>query len=446
MLETIAALATPPGEGALAVIRISGTGALSVANTIFRGAKPSTMEERQVVLGRIVDSRSEVIDEVLLTVFRNPRSYTGEDLVEISGHGGSLVSARVLEAVLEAGARMARPGEFTERAYLNGKLDLTQAEAVMDLISAQTARAAKAAAGQLKGRLGHEIEELRGELLSCVAHLEAFIDFPEEGIDPESGALLHKRMEAIASHFSQLLSTANEGRLLREGITIALCGAPNAGKSSLLNRLLGADRAIVSEIAGTTRDTIEESASLGGYPFRIIDTAGIRETEDPVEKEGVTRARDAAEQADLRIHLIDASLPQSSSIPPLFDDEIRVLNKMDLVDLSGNQSGFADGTRVSCKTGEGIEALINVILAKVTGRPEGEAPPDGASINARHQGCLKKALSSLQTAMNLLSAGEPPELVAVELRSSLSSVGEVVGEAGTEEILGKIFSSFCIGK
>jgi len=445
--ETIAALATPPGEGALAVIRISGPQALSIADALFRGSKsPSAIGDRCVAFGRIIDAQGEVIDEVLLTVFRNPRSYTGEDLVEISGHGGSLVASRVLARTLEAGARMARAGEFTERAFLNGKLDLTQAEAVMDLISAQTTRAAKAAAGQLEGKLGHTIEALRGELLACVAHLEAFIDFPEEGIDPESGLLLHKRMKGIATHLSQLLSTANEGRLLREGITVALCGAPNAGKSSLLNRLLRSDRAIVSEIAGTTRDTIEESASLGGYPFRIIDTAGIRETEDPVEKEGVKRARHAAEQADLRIHLVDATVLQASAIAPLFDDEILVLNKMDLVGLSGTQAALPPGTRISCQTGEGIEALVNVILAKVAGRPEGEATPDGASINARHQGCLKKALFSLETAMNLLDAGEPPELVAVELRASLSSVGEVVGEAGTEEILGMIFSSFCIGK
>ena len=409
------------------MIRISGPQALSIADALFRGSKsPSAIGDRCVAFGRIIDAQGEVIDEVLLTVFRNPRSYTGEDLVEISGHGGSRVASRGLARTREAGARMARAGEFTERAFLNGKLDLTQAEAVMDLISAQTTRAAKAAAGQLEGRLGHDIEAL--------------------GIDPESGLLLHKRMKGIATHLSQLLSTANEGRLLREGITVALCGAPNAGKSSLLNRLLRADRAIVSEIAGTTRDTIEESASLGGYPFRIIDTAGIRETEDPVEKEGVKRAQHAAEQADLRIHLVDATVLQASAIAPLFDDEILVLNKMDLVGLSGTQAALPPGTRISCQTGEGIEALVNVILAKVTGRPEGEATPDGASINARHQGCLKKALFSLKTAMNLLDAGEPPELVAVELRASLSSVGEVVGEAGTEEILGMIFSSFCIGK
>jgi tRNA modification GTPase len=404
--ETIAALATPPGEGALAVIRISGATALAVADAIFRGGKkPSEMEERRVVLGRIVSAEEEVIDEVLLTVFRNPRSYTGEDLVEISGHGGSLVASRVLAAALAAGARMARPGEFTERAFLNGKLDLTQAEAVMDLISAQTPRAARAAAGQLEGRLGEEIHALRSEMLEGVAHLEAFIDFPEEGIDPESGGVLRRRMEKIADHLNRLLATANEGRLLREGISLALCGAPNAGKSSLLNRLLGTERAIVSATPGTTRDTIEESASLGGYPFRVIDTAGLRETADPVEREGVVRARHAAEQADLRVHLVDAAA--------------------------------LDGA---------IEELVAAILKKVTGRGEGEAAPDGAAINARHQECLKRAASALTTAIALLESGEPPELVSVELRASLSAVGEIVGEAGTEEILGKIFSSFCIGK
>lgn len=443
MEETIAAIATPPGEGALAVIRISGPKALSASDKVFRAAKsPSSMEERRVAFGRIVDAGGTVLDEVLLTVFRNPRSYTGEDLVEISCHGGSLVASRVLSAVLEAGARMARPGEFTERAFLNGKLDLTQAEAVMDLISAQTPRAAKAAAAQLDGRLGMETNTLRGELLEGVAHLEAFIDFPEEGIDPESGAALRGRMERIAAHLTRLLATANEGRLLREGITLALCGAPNAGKSSLLNRLLGSERAIVSEIAGTTRDTIEERASLGGYPFRVIDTAGLRETEDPVEREGVTRARRAAENADLRIHLVDASA-QNAPVAPLFPDELVVINKIDLV---SDRSGLPSGIPISCRTGEGIEALVAAILARVTGHSEGEPLPDGAAINARHQECLKRATLSLGSAMDLLRAGEPPELVAVELRGALGAVGEIVGEAGTEEILGKIFSSFCIGK
>ena len=445
MQETIAALATPPGEGALAVIRISGPKAFAVADVVFKGGKaPFLMEERRIAFGRIIDSQGGVIDEVLVSVFRNPRSYTGEDLVEISGHGGSLVASRVLAAVLAAGARMARPGEFTERAFHHGKLDLTQAEAVMDLISAQTPRAAKAAAAQLEGRLGEEINALRGELLESVAHIEAFIDFSEEGIDPESGAVLRRRMEGVAAHLARLLSTANEGRLLREGITLALCGAPNAGKSSLLNRLLGVERAIVSEVAGTTRDTIEEHASLGGYPFRVIDTAGLRETEDPVEREGVERARRAAENADLRMHLVDATELSSPTAPsPLFDEEILVLNKADLVP---ERARLPKAALISCRTGEGIEDLVGSILAKVTGRVGDETVADGAAINARHQECLRRADAALSAAMDLLVAGDPPELVAVELRGALGAVGEVIGEAGTEEILGKIFSSFCIGK
>ena len=433
------------------MIRISGPQSLPIAEALFRGSKsPSAIGERNVTFGRIIDARGEVIDEVLLTVFRTPRSYTGEDLVEISGHGGSLVVSRVLARTLEAGARMARPGEFTERAFLNGKLDLTQAEAVMDLISAGTPRAARAAAAQLEGRIGLEIHVLRGELLACVAHLEAFIDFPEEGIDPESGAALRRRMEGIATRLDRLLATADEGRLLREGITLALCGPPNAGKSSLLNRLLGAERAIVNETPGTTRDTIEERASLGGYPFRVIDTAGLRETTDPVEQEGVRRARHAAEQADLRIHLVDASvLINATSIPaPLFDDEILVCNKLDLV-TEFPRNALPQGIGISCRTGEGIDDLIRAIIAKVTSHSQaeaGEIAQDGAAINARHQDCLKRAVTSLRFSMDLLGAGDPPELVAVELRSSLGAVGEVVGEAGTEEILGKIFSSFCIGK
>jgi len=444
--ETIAAIATPPGEGALAVIRISGAKALAVADVVFRGkAIPSQTEERRVAFGKIVDDAGEVIDEVLLTVFHNPRSYTGEDLVEISGHGGPVVASRVLAALLAAGARMARPGEFTERAFHNGKLDLTRAEAVMDLITAQTTRAAKAASGQLEGRLGREIEDLRADLLGCVAHLEAFIDFPEEGIDPESGESLRRRMDAIGGRIAGLLATAEEGRLLRDGISLALCGAPNAGKSSLLNRLLGINRAIVSETAGTTRDTIEERASLGGYPFRMIDTAGLRETDDPVEREGVERARRAAGDADLRIHLVDASVPKGY-VEPLFPDELLVLNKVDLLAEGTDRSGLPEGIPISCRTGEGIKTLVEAILIKVTGRNAGEAAPDVTAINTRHRDCLRKAQGHLGAAVTLLASGEPPELVAVELRSALCDVGEIVGEAGTEEILGQIFSSFCIGK
>jgi tRNA modification GTPase len=252
-------------------------------------------------------------------------------------------------------------------------------------------------------------------------------------------------MEGIADHLERLLSTADEGRLLREGITLALCGAPNAGKSSLLNRLLGAERAIVSAIPGTTRDTIEERASLGGYPFRVIDTAGLRETSDPVEREGVERARRAAEQADIRIHLVDASA-QSGPVTSLFGEEMVVLNKIDLVADRHRLSSVSATACISCQTGEGIDSLITSILANVTGRSEGESLPDGAAINARHQECLKRAAAALQAAIALLGAGEPAELVAVELRSALGAVGEIVGDAGTEEILGKIFSSFCIGK
>ena len=441
--DTIAALATATGEGAIAVIRITGPKAISLADGIFRGdLLPSAMEERKMALGRIVDVKGETVDEVLITVFRNPRSYTGEDLIEISGHGGSLVSARVLSTAFLAGARMARAGEFTERAFLNGKIDLTQAEAVMDLICAQTPRAARAATAQLEGRLGAQINSLREELLASVAHLEAFIDFPEEGIDPESGLALHKRMEGIALHLARLLATADEGRLLRDGISIALCGAPNAGKSSLLNRLLGTERAIVSSTPGTTRDTIEEKASLGGYPYRIIDAAGLRETTDPVEREGVERALRAARLADIRLHLVDVSTV-SGPVASIFEDEMLVLNKLDLI---SDRTSLPSATSISCLTGEGIADLVEAIVSKVTSRSDGESLPDGAAINARHQECLKRAEAAIGAVTDLLSAGEPPELVAVELRSALGAVGEIVGEAGTEEILGKIFSSFCIGK
>ena len=448
MTETIAAIATPTGDGAIALLRISGSQAMSIADTLFRGKeKPSLMEARRLYFGTIVEGR-EMLDEVLLTVFRAPHSYTGEDVVEISGHGGSLIASRLLKAILTAGARMARPGEFTQRAYLHGKMDLTQAEAIMDVITAQTLRSQRAATEQLAGRLGQEIALLRADMLSAVAHLEAFIDFPEEDITPETGLALRHRLEQSQQQLLRLLATADEGRLLREGISIALCGAPNAGKSSLLNRLLRRDRAIVHALPGTTRDTIEEAASLGGFPFRLIDTAGLRETEDAIEQEGVVRAERLIKAADLCLHLIDAGC-DTASIIPLTQDELLVFNKIDLVtDRDQLLVLYPKAIFISCITGEGIDNLITAIVSRVTGQSSTivEQAPSAVAINARHQACLQRALASLQATMNLLEKNQPAELSAVELHAALQAVGEVVGAAGTEEILGEIFGNFCIGK
>ncbi len=433
--DTIAALSTPPGEGAIALVRISGPDSLAIAETIFRGGR---IAPRQASFGRIVDAEG-VVDEVVLTHFAAPASYTGEDVVEISGHGGIVVSARLLQTALAAGARAAGPGEFTQRAFLNGKLDLTQAEAVMDLIRAQTPLAARAAAEQLRGRIGDEISALREALLDIVAHVEAYIDFPDEDIDPDTGAALRGRITATQSRIARLLATADEGRILREGVRLAICGRPNAGKSSLLNRLLGQDRAIVSPTPGTTRDTIEEGLNLRGIPFRVIDTAGLRETPDAIEREGVRRARAAIEGADVVLRVIDATDAAALTDPPAAGDEVLAINKIDLAPAP------LPGLAISCATGEGLEALADALVARVRRTPA-KAWDSAAAINARHQACLQRAADALTRAIAQFDAATAPEFVALDLRAALDAVGEVVGVVDTDTILGRIFGSFCIGK
>lgn len=437
--DTIAAVSTPPGEGAVALIRLSGPESQSILAKIFEPAAKTPLP-RLATYGRIVEDGATV-DQVLVTVFHAPSSYTGENMVEIGCHGGILLAAHILELVLRQGARAADPGEFTQRAFLNGKLDLTRAEAVMDLISARTPLAMRAAAEQLQGRLGDEVSGIRADILGTVAHLEAWIDFPEEGIDPATGELLAGKISACISRIAQLLSTAESGRILREGVRVAIVGRPNAGKSSLLNRLLGMDRAIVSPVPGTTRDTIEESACLRGILFRLTDTAGLRETEDPVEREGVDRARRTIEQADLVLHVLDASADFDE--PSLREREILVANKIDLVPCDGNLP--AKALRISSKTGEGFPELVDTMIGETCGRHL-SAGQSLAAVNARHKTLLESACTFLHAAEALVRAGEPPELPAMELRAALDCVGRIIGAADTEEILGEIFGRFCIGK
>ncbi len=310
MNDTIAAISTPFGEGAVALLRLSGARAVAVADQIFRGkALLAEAEPRAQYFGRIVDENGSPVDDVLAVVFRAPASYTGEDIVEISCHGGILVTRRILELLLAHGARSAEPGEFTQRAFLNGKMDLTQAEAVMDLIRAQTELALRAATEQLEGRLGAKVRELREQLLGLLAHVEAFIDFPEEDIDPDTGAALLAKLHIVSDGAGSLLRTAGQGKILREGVRAVIYGAPNVGKSSLLNLLLGYERAIVSETAGTTRDTIEEVINLRGIPLRLIDTAGVREAGDEIERQGIERTHKQLERADLALYIYDAGKP-----------------------------------------------------------------------------------------------------------------------------------------
>ena len=445
--DTIAAIASPFGEGAIALLRVAGPAALEIAGRVCAGEPDlRAFPPRRQRLVRLVDREGFPLDEVLLCVHRAPASYTGEDVVEISCHGGRLVTRKVLETLLAAGARGADPGEFTQRAFLNGRMDLTQAEAVMDLIRAQTDLAIRAAGEQLEGRLGRRIDALREDLLSLVAHVEAYIDFPDENIDPDTGAALVARTDGLLGALDALLATAGQGRILREGVRTVIYGEPNVGKSSLLNALLAHDRAIVSETPGTTRDTIEESLNVRGLSLRLTDTAGLRESDDPLENAGMAQTRRTLAQADLALRVVDGSQPAAAIRDAAAATvDFLVLNKSDLgVHPSWVPSPAA--VPISCRTGDGIEALKDAIYARVTGGHLSWNAGAAVAINARHQACLQRARESLLLAREALQTGASPEFAALDLRGALDAVGSVVGQVDTEEILGRIFSTFCIGK
>jgi tRNA modification GTPase len=442
--DTIAAISTPAGEGAIALIRISGEDAIGVADRIYRGKeKPSEFPSRTQRLGEIFEA-DRLIDQVMLSVHRAPASYTREDLVEISCHGGILVTARVLEACFHAGARSARPGEFSERAFLNGKMDLTQAEAVMDLIRAQSDLALRSANEQLEGRLGSEIRAIRAQLIEMLAQVEAAIDFPDEDIAPDEGGKLRARLDSIRQKMRDLLATAKQGRILREGVRAVIYGPTNAGKSSLLNRLLGYDRAIVSEMPGTTRDTIEEVINLRGIPIRLLDTAGLRDSPDELEREGIARTERSLATADLLLHVLDRNAPKPASFNkhPADQIELVLLNKSDLPEHSDWK--HHDARRISCLEENGLHGLEEAILARIS---ENHLRPESAlAINARHRDCLRRALDSCELAHATMKAGIAPEYMAVDLRAALRAVGEITGADNVEEILDSLFAQFCIGK
>jgi tRNA modification GTPase len=448
--DTIAAVATAPGQGGIAVIRISGRQALEIAGRCFlpRRTLPGGLlgsPERQAVLGDI-HRNGTVVDEVIATFFRGPRSFTAEDTVEIACHGGMLVTRLVLETCLAAGARPARPGEFSMRAYLNGRLDLSQAEAVGDLIQARTGRALDSAREQMAGALSARIELVRNELMELLTHLEAHLDFPEEDLSTDNQEAMRTRLDRAKDRVDRLLATAREGKILRQGVRTAILGLPNSGKSSLLNRLLGQDRAIVSPVAGTTRDTIEESADIRGFPVVFVDTAGLRESSDPVEQEGIRRSRAAAADAELILQVVDASVessPEERAMLSEFPGSRRVLvaNKSD---LPGRRQ--VDGAvAISCRTGEGMDDLLSQIELAVLsgGSEEGDA---GVAIGSRHQDALERARVAMELTGRGMETGLSLDLVVFELRGAVSAVGEVVGKTSTEDLLDSIFSRFCIGK
>ncbi|MDQ2658787.1 MAG: tRNA uridine-5-carboxymethylaminomethyl(34) synthesis GTPase MnmE [Verrucomicrobiota bacterium] len=440
--ETIAAISTPAGEGAIGLIRISGPEAVAIADLVFRGKqKPSDFVSHLQHYGEIVDAE-RVIDQVMLSVHRTPQSYTGEDLVEITGHGGVLVTAKVLAVCLQAGARAARGGEFTERAFLNGKMDLTQAEAVMDLIRAQTDLALRSATEQLEGNLGASIRDLRDGLIELLAHLEAAIDFPDEDISPDAGARLRARLAGAQEKIGALLSTSERGRILREGVRVVIYGATNAGKSSLLNRLLGYERAIVSPLPGTTRDTIEEVLNLRGFPIRLLDTAGLRASSDELEKAGMARTEKSLARADLALHLVDGSAPKPTDFQTRGPSEILLINKRDLREHADWRD--ANALRISCVLPDGLTGLEEALVSQIGG--EHLRAESALAINARHQDCLRRAAESCGRAAATVTQDLSAEYIAVDVRGALQAVTEVIAAESDDPILDSLFANFCIGK
>ncbi|MDB6052763.1 MAG: tRNA modification GTPase TrmE [Verrucomicrobiales bacterium] len=453
--DTIAAIATPLGEGGLSIIRISGSHATRVADKVFRakgkrGVQPSSAASHTIHYGHVLNGE-QVIDEVLLGVMRAPRTFTGEDVVEISCHGGMLVTKLVLEAVMAGGARLALPGEFTRRAFLCGRIDLTQAEAVCDLINARTDLAIEAANTQLAGRLGQEINRLRDDLIRLLAHVEAHIDFPDEDIAPDTQAQMLERLNRALEFIARLLSTSQEGQILRKGIRAAIVGRPNAGKSSLLNQLLGHERAIVSPVAGTTRDTIEETANVRGIPVVFIDTAGIRFSEDLVEMEGIRRSKASLEKAELVLVVLNAGDELDREDQALVDSasdkkHLLILNKSDLPRRAELPVSWAAKViQTDCMSGEGIEAVKEKIEELVWSGKLGSEMSE-VMINSRHQNALRRAEEGIRNTAKALSEGLALELAAMDLRIAVHAVGEIVGKTSTEDLLDSIFSQFCIGK
>jgi tRNA modification GTPase len=455
--DTIAAISTPIGQGGIGIVRLSGPEAISIAEKVFRSGRKKRLvgaKTFSVIYGHVIDPASgREVDEVLVTVMRSPRSYTKEDVVEINCHGGMVAVRAILELLLSQGARLAEPGEFTKRAFLNGRIGLAEAEAVMDLISARTGESMKLAVDQLKGGLSEKLRHLRESLIEVCAHAEAYIDFPEEEKEIRTSAQMLAGIGEIKTELASLSKTFDEARFFREGLSVAIVGRPNVGKSSLLNALLEKDRAIVTEIPGTTRDTIEEYLNIRGLPVRIVDTAGIRHSTEAVEKEGIRRSLDALKAADYAIAVLDGSEPLHADdllILEKVDSKaaIIVINKSDLEQRISPEEGFLKGRprlRLSALNRQGIEELKSLIFD--ANLRDWKEEREGAVVtNIRHKKALDLAAAALGRAANILTEGRPLEIFSIELREAADSIGEITGAVTTDEILNRIFSDFCIGK
>lgn len=455
--ETIAAIATPLGEGGIGIIRISGPRSEDVLRAVFFPQKsPSRFLSHRLYFGEVKDPVTHgVLDEALACLMRAPHSYTGDDVAEISCHGGSMVVRKVLGAAVKAGARHAVPGEFTKRAYLNGRIDLAQAEAVLDLIRSRTDESHSQALALLQGSLSQRIHGIKDSLLGILSAVEAAIDFPEDDVEQPSSGEMSGKIDRMITDVGDLLGTYDKGKVIRDGVCAAFVGRPNVGKSSLFNALLGEDRAIVTEIPGTTRDYIEETADMSGYPVRLLDTAGIRQEEDRVEAEGVRRARERMNSADILILVLDGSEPLKEEDGRLIADcrgktSVIAVNKSDLpLRLSDDElrplCRGEEILHVSAKEKTGLERLQDAVIAGIR-RPGPEPSPGVVITRQRHKDALTKARESLVKAREGAGQGLYPELISIDLRLTLDALGEITGETTAEDVLDRIFSEFCIGK
>ncbi|EQB23533.1 tRNA modification GTPase TrmE [Streptococcus equi subsp. zooepidemicus Sz35] len=451
--DTIAAISTPLGEGAIGIVRLSGTKALDIAKSIFKGKDLTTVASHTLNYGHIIrPSTGEVIDEVMVSVMLAPKTFTREDVIEINTHGGIAVTNDILQLLIKQGARMAEPGEFTKRAFLNGRIDLTQAEAVMDLIRAKTDKAMSIAIKQLDGSLSQLITNTRQEILNTLAQVEVNIDYPEyDDVEEMTTALLRDKTQEFQALLEQLLRTAKRGKILREGLSTAIIGRPNVGKSSLLNTLLREDKAIVTDIAGTTRDVIEEYVNIKGIPLKLVDTAGIRETDDLVEQIGVERSKKALQEADLVLLVLNASeklTEQDKALLALSQDSNRIilLNKTDLKQVIEKDQLPEEAIPISVLQNQNIDLIedrINQLFFDHTGLIEQDAT---YLSNARHISLIEQAVQSLEAVNEGLALGMPVDLLQIDLTRAWEILGEITGDAAPDELITQLFSQFCLGK
>ncbi|MFV0314298.1 MAG: tRNA uridine-5-carboxymethylaminomethyl(34) synthesis GTPase MnmE [Anaerotignum sp.] len=454
--DIIAAISTPLGSGGIGIVRMSGKGCIALADVLFSGNK-SLLEKNSHTLsfGKIMDHQGEVIDEVLVSVMKAPKTYTTEDIVEINCHGGALVTRRVLEVLLNQGARLAEPGEFTKRAFLNGRIDLTQAEAVIDLIHAQTELSTKAALNQLEGRLKTQVRLMREDILDMIASIEAVIDYPEHDVEEETYGNMEQSALKLLNNMEQLLSQADRGKIIREGLETVIVGKPNVGKSSLLNWLLEEERAIVTDIPGTTRDTVEEYINIDGISMKIVDTAGIRETGDIVEKMGVEKSKKYAKKADLVLMMLDASKPleeEDIEILSFVDGKktLVLLNKTDLEQqLSLEQLGsYVSGEQIiqiSIKENLGFDVLIDGLKELFFDGKTVKAE-DAILGNTRHKNALFQAKEAMERCLVTIGTRMPEDFISLDLQDANRALGEITGDVADEEIIDRIFTKFCLGK